>query len=439
MDQEHGQDEAFARLRASDPAAGAELDRDALRHEVDRRTAAPGEPGEDAVVRPLRRRPARWLQVAAAVTGVAVVGGAGFWAGRGSDPAVTAAAPAISLEQRTGANESLAADAAPGTSDLRMWSPGRVVFTAADTLGDDADSARAWGLDAQAVYSADTVSRVATALGVAGDPVQQDGSWLIGAQDGTGPSVSIYSDGTASVSYYDPSRDPWNCTATPAAESGSADDAGEMSIDPVAPCEPQDGTAPSGDDALAALRDAMTAVGVDPADFQFAEPESYDGPSTYVTAERVVDGQATGLQWSATVVADGLQSLNGQLAPLVELGEYDVIGAASGVQRMADPRFGSGYSGVMPLATADGAAVREDGVSSSAAPAEASTTPPTVQPGSPIDWPVQRVTITEARLGLSQVTQSDGSVLLAPAYEFTGDDGGTWGVIAVADSALSFD
>lgn len=438
MDQEHGQDEAFARLRASDPAAGAELDRDRLRHEVDRRITAPAE-GGDAVVLPLRRRPARWLQVAAAVAGVAVVGGAGFWAGRGSDPTVTAAAPAISLEQQTASGQSLAADAAPGTSDLRMWSPGRVVFTAADSLGDEAGSARAWGLDAQAVYSADTVSRVAAALGVTGDPVQQDGSWLIGAQDGTGPSVSIYSDGTASVSYYDPSRDPWNCTATPAAESGSADDAGEMSIDPVVPCEPQGGTAPSGDDALAALRDAMTAVGVDPADFQFGEPESYDGPSTYVTAERVVDGQATGLQWSATVVADGLQSLNGQLAPLVELGEYDVIGATSGVQRMADPRFGSGYSGVMPLATADGPAVREDGASSSAAPAESSTTPPTVQPGSPIDWPVERVTITEARLGLSQVTQSDGSVLLAPAYEFTGDDGGTWGVIAVADSALSFD
>jgi len=189
----------------------------------------------------------------------------------------------------------------------------------------------------------------------------------------------------------------------------------------------------------AALREVLTAVGLDPAEFQFSHPESGGGAGSFVSAERVIDGQSTGLTWSATVVADGVQSLSGQLAPLVDLGEYDVIGATSAVQRMADPRFGSGYAGVMPLATADAPAMsRTLDSTAEAAPVTESTVPPSVTPGAAIDWPVQQVTITEARLGLSQVVQSDGAVLLAPAYEFTGDDGGVWGVIAVAESALSF-
>ncbi|GIG27329.1 hypothetical protein [Cellulomonas denverensis] len=437
MNEQHGQDEAFARLRASDPAADARLDREALRQEVDRRiagtgTTAPGEPGEDAVevatVTPIRR-PARWWQAVAAVAAIAVVGGAGYAVGRGSDGPVTAT-PLIELASGgTGTEQATAA------MDTRMWSPGRVVFSAADGLGDQPGRARAWALDPGAV-TAETVAALAAALGVTGEPVQQDGSWQVGSQDGSGPGVTVYADGTAAVNYYDPDRDPWTCAQ--AADAGQAAEA-EQTIDPVAPCEPATGGAPGAEVAEAALRDVLTAVGLDPAEFQFSHQESGGGAGSFVSAERVIDGQSTGLTWSATVVADGVQSLSGQLAPLVDLGEYDVIGATSAVQRMADPRFGSGYAGVMPLATADTPALsRTLDSTAEAAPVTESTVPPAVTPGAAIDWPVQQVTITEARLGLSQVVQSDGAVLLAPAYEFTGDDGGVWGVIAVAESALSF-
>lgn len=436
MNEQHGQDEAFARLRASDPAADARLDREALRQEVDRRiagtgTTAPGGPGEDVVevatVTPIRR-PARWWQAVAAVAAVAVVGGAGFAAGRGSDGGPV---PAPLVAQLGGAGT----EQATAAMDSRMWSPGRVVFTAADGLGDEPGRARAWALDPGAV-TAETVAALAAALAVTGEPAQQDGSWQVGSQDGSGPGVTVYADGTAAVNYYDPDRDPWMCAQ--AAEPAAQED-GVTTVDPVAPCEPATDGAPGAEAAEAALREVLTAVGLDPAEFQFSHPESGGGAGSFVSAERVIDGQSTGLTWSATVVADGVQSLSGQLAPLVDLGEYDVIGATSAVQRMADPRFGSGYAGVMPLATADAPAMsRTLDSTAEAAPVTESTVPPSVTPGAAIDWPVQQVTITEARLGLSQVVQSDGAVLLAPAYEFTGDDGGVWGVIAVAESALSF-
>lgn len=465
-------DEAFARLRASDPASGAALDRDALRHEVDRRIAgsdATGTPveGGSAVVAPIRRPRTRWLQVAAAVAGVAVVAGAGFWVGRGSE--TTTAAPAISLAQ--GANPA-AADSAESLAVDRMWSPGRVVFQAGGGLGDATTTATAWGFDAQAVLNAEQVSRVAAALGLTGDPVEQDGTWTVGAQDGSAPSLVVYADGTASFSYYDPTRDPWMCGQS-VPEAGSADSS--ETIEPGIAVQSTEcaetGEAPSGDAAVAELRNVMAEMGVDPDSFQFGSPEIYDPSNTFVSATMIVDGQDTGLVWSATLVGDGVQSLSGQLAPLVELGSYDVIGATTAVQRMADPRFGSGWGGVMPLAAADsagGPAVLRDGVTadgtastsapeiapegtatpddtasagdgSTASPDEsiAAPTEPSVLPGSPIEWPVQTVTITEARLGLAQVVQSNGAVVLAPSYAFTGDDGSQWSVIAVAESGLA--
>ena len=58
--------------------------------------------------------------------------------------------------------------------------------------------------------------------------------------------------------------------------------------------------------------------------------------------------------------------------------------------------------------------------------------------GTSLSWPVNEVEIVSARLGLASQWQPDGSVLVVPAYEFTDADGGTWSVIAVAESMLDF-
>jgi hypothetical protein len=51
---------------------------------------------------------------------------------------------------------------------------------------------------------------------------------------------------------------------------------------------------------------------------------------------------------------------------------------------------------------------------------------------------VSEVTITEARLGLAQHHQRDGSVLVLPAYELRDAQGNSWSVIAVAEEAMDF-
>lgn len=457
-------DVAFARLRAADPAAGVTPDADRLRAVVAAATAAtadgtarqaPAVPDELAAARSRRSARLRWLPVAAAVAGFVVVGGGGYAVGAARDggaPAGDQAAPAMVLDQPVqGRAESMAgaADTAMAAEDSAAsklaWFGGRVVFTAGGGLSDEAGRGTAWALDAASVVSAETAARVAAALGVSGEPRQEFGSWTVGATDGSGPSVSVSPDGTASVSYYDPSLDPWACvrsaqeTIDGAEElAGTTGEPEPAVVDPgfgVECTNPDLPAAPTGDAALAKARDVLASLGLDPAAFELDVASDTGTPQlVQVTAHQVVAGQRTGIQWNVSLVGDGVQSLWGSLAPFVELGEYDVVSAKDAVARLGDPRFGAS-GGIMPFMD-DTARIAEEGAAADMMPAEP-TVPPTAS-GGPIAWPVEDVTITSARLGVALTTLPDGAAVLLPTYELSADDGRTWTVVAVADDELDF-
>ena len=52
--------------------------------------------------------------------------------------------------------------------------------------------------------------------------------------------------------------------------------------------------------------------------------------------------------------------------------------------------------------------------------------------------PVSDVTVSGAELGLAQYWQSDGGLLVLPAYVLTGEDGSTWSLLAVGDDYVQF-
>ncbi|MDC7120316.1 hypothetical protein OMK64_02060 [Cellulomonas fimi] len=460
-----GDDVAFARLRAADPAAGVEPDtariRAAVAASVGDASGGTAEETVDVVSVPdelgaarARRSRTRWLAVAAAVAGVAVVGGGGFAAGvaaqgDGGSSADLAAAPAMSLEQPSAARDMAsagAADESAATSKL-AWYGGRTVFTAGSGLSDEAGTGTAWAFDAASVFSRETLVRVAAALGVTGEPREEYGAWTVGSTDGTGPSVSMSPDGTGSVSYYDPSKDPWSCVASApetldggstADGAGTSSSAGAAQVDPgLGPdCQdPDQPAAPTGDAARAKASDLLRALGVDPDAYELEVVADAGSPVvTQVTAYQVVDGQRSGLAWNVSLVGDGVQSLWGSLAPLVELGDYDVVSPRAAVERLGDPRFGAS-GGIMPLAVDDVA--RADGAEIAPAPQDAPTVPATPEFG-PLAWPVEDVTIESARLGLALTTLPDGAAVLLPTYELSSSDGRTWTVVAVADADLDF-
>jgi hypothetical protein len=352
---------------------------------------------------------------------------------------------------------------------------GHLVFVG-QGLSDQTGSATAYAFDASGVASADTAARVAAALGVTGSPQVQWGSWVVGPNDGSGPTVSL--DGSGNVSFYDPGRDPWQCgTGTGNGTSSSGGAAEGKLVAPVpetspamsdgvarvatpepaqppvtpAPSDPSvcsPGATPTGDAATARAREALAAVGIDTTGTQVqvddsnAKGEGNVGAAyVYVSFQQVIDGRLTGVGWSVSLVGDGVQSLNGTLAPLVTLGSYDVVSPAQAVERLNDPRFGASGGLYYPMDGRAYAAAEGSAGSTAVATAEPSqdpTVPPAPTPGGAIAWPVQTVTLVSAELGLALTTQPSGAQVLVPAYALTDTTGATWSVVAVADTRLDF-
>jgi hypothetical protein len=472
-DHDTPEDEILDRLRAADPAAGSRPDLGRLRAAVDARiaddaaAAAPAAARHTgfagAAVTPLtstRSRRNRWLPVAAAAAGALALTAAGYGlglrAGAGDEP--TTAAPAISLGGPAGgATTPGAAEAMSGTADAAIYpapSASRTSFHAVG-LADEPGTFAARTYDPAASFTAERAAALGAALGLEGEPQLVGGAWQVGVTDGSGGYLMIFPDGTTTVSFYDPTKDPHQCgRSEPGATApDAAGGAGDGTAAPYEWCDssPDAAPAPHGEDALSPVRALLSAAGYDPATFELVENDYGDPSVTDVVAHQLVDGERTGSAWHVTVSASGVQSFNGMLAPLTELGDYPVISPADAVDRLGDPRFGS-FGEVRMLAPAenrilDAPAEAADGTSADAPVSSGSVSqgpdaspptgpPPAATPGSPVPWPVEEVAITGARLGPALYTTPSGTALLVPAYELSADDGRTWSVIAVAEEAL---
>ncbi|MFF2271132.1 hypothetical protein ACFVTX_02600 [Agromyces sp. NPDC058136] len=455
-------------LRAADPADGVEP-RAGFADEVVARATGEVQPvaSESSTASPVaaetaapvadlgaeraRRRP-RWLPIAAAAASVAIVGAVGFWAGSSTSASnlASSAAPPISLQGVNGANgaaNGAAIDASAGAPEMAtgfdqkmmggamdsMIAPygwGRNVFSASG-LSSQAGTAGGYAYDSSASGTEARIAALAAELGVEGEPVLRDGNWVVGPQDGTAPSLSVSLDGTLGFWFNDPAANPWNCEVVPFVGEATTEGTEPVApVDPIEPCEPS-GTAPGEAAAVDALRSLIAATGADPAAFEFSS-ETWEGsPTRYAQAWPVIDGQRLDRGWSLELAEGGVVSASGQLAEIIGIGDYPIVSEQEGFERLSDPRFGAQMT-AMPFAAREGGdAVVEEWVPPTAPPA-------TPGNGAKVSWPVNEVEIVEARLGLTTQWQPDGSVLVVPAYEFTDAEGGTWSVIAVADSALDF-
>lgn len=447
-----GPDDTFARLQAADPAADAAVDVTALRREVDHRLA------DAPVTAASARRAPRWLQVAAVAATVALVGSAAFVVGRqtgsGTDPTVAAVAENAVTDTASSAASAGVVDRVPATAGGPMvqgspvpegadakaaagslvgWGGGRTHFNDGG-LAVEGGTAQAWGYDPSGIASAATAERIAAAMGIEGSAVVQYQAWTVGPLDGTGPTVSVMGDGTASVSYYDPQASP-SCDQLSAPAEGPA-----AGGDVAASCTLPVLADISADDAVARSTELLARIGLDPAAFTVSAPEDQAGSGfRTVQAVPILDDVAPnvppggfGQQWSFSFAGDRLSGFYGALAPLVDLGGYPVIGPAEAVTRMNDPRYGAS-PGAMPVDIMTVARTEPAAPDPNTVP-----TPVAPTPGAAIAWPVTEITLTAASLGLTSQYGDNGSVLLLPAYTMTDDSGSAWTVVAVADDRLDF-
>jgi hypothetical protein len=430
----------IAGLRAADPAAGVEprpgfsddVVAGILAHTLDA-AAAESIPVAHLGAERARRRP-RWIPFAAVVASLAIVGGAGFGIGAsaGQTKYAGGAVPAISLPnagnggsatERGAAHGSLsgAASGAPSTmsagraSDTAYpFGSGRNSFTSSG-LSTTAGTASAYTFDPRTASNAERVTAFAAALGVHGTAKKMGGSWLVGAQDGTAPYLSANLDGMLSFYFTNPQINPWQCG---------------LDASSTLPCDPPSDL-PNQEAAIAALHSLIASAGRDPKAFEYTSDMPEGSFTRSAQAWPIVDGRRIDQPWGLELTGAGTYSASGALADIVPLGDYSIVSEKEAFERLSDPRFGAQITGV-PIALRSKTTL---GTPEWAPPTEPPATP---RAGTSLSWPVNKVDIISARLGLATQWQLDTSVLVVPAYEFTDADGGTWSVIAVADSKLNF-
>jgi hypothetical protein len=364
------------------------------------------------------------------------------------------------------------------SSDLRAPTP--IAVTAGGTVADQAADASADGAlaademtiapfydveyllgdglvapsdDAGYVYdptvglSAEQVAALASALGVAGEPVRADdgptGSWRVGPDDGSAPSLWVSGDGQQWWNY----SSAWDDQAIAReACAVSVDSAGEETIEECPEPDPPAGV-PTAEEAERRAAELLTAIGVD---LTTVVLETYaDEWFAGVTANDTSDPRAAIRSWSFGFGAEGaLQYAGGSLATPVPVGPYPLVDITTAFERLRDRAFGGVAGGpavdLPAIAEAEVAADAVGGSTPAATEVPTIETLPVAPPpaetlpggGSIPPFETTTVTLVDVQADLWWAWDADGAVWLVPAFRFIGDDGGWYTVPAVTDEYL---
>lgn len=163
-------------------------------------------------------------------------------------------------------------------------------------------------------------------------------AYLIGAQDGSGPSASIYFNGTGNWWYYNPAAYPEpECSEWESAEDGS------KYCQTYLEQKPTPELMPSKAQMLQVASQIFSATGLIVTESEIETSISDWGSSAYASLK--VGGQSSAIEWSVNWGATGeIGSVSGHSVKAVDRGEFATISANAAVSRMSDWR----YSGQLP-------------------------------------------------------------------------------------------
>jgi len=257
----------------------------------------------------------------------------------------------------------------------------------------------------------DAATAAAEYFGLEGEPAESDyfdpayPTYVVGAQDGSTPTVYVTWNGTGTWSYNDPSAYPaYVCGDGSTGVDGVETLEGEAIEGEVIEGEVGDGLdvgiceappvtenlAPDEDEARALAHDLFTATGLDVAASDIRV--TVDEYQTLATTNLVVGGIATAIDWGIAWAPSGKISwAYGHTIDVIDRGEYGTVSATDAVGRLADGRWygsaGPEYQGGMNILAAESGAAESRSVEDTTAEAPAEETPgiapdpaPTVMP-----------------------------------------------------------
>ena len=354
-----------------------------------------------------------------------------------------------------GANQAASAMAEESVATDMMIAPG--YWIAEYQIGDGMPALPTGDIgyvfDAAGEVSAEQVTLLAAALGVTGDPVAVDpdgyGSWRVGPEDGSAPSLWVSSDAQQSWNY----NGAWQENGARVDCAVSVDSNGVQSENCPESVPPVG--VPTEQEARQLAADVLTALGEDVAGL---EVESYgDEWFASVTFRTSAfygagpDDRVSLREWNFGFGANAvMQFAGGWLADAEQVGPYPLIDLDTALARLNDGGYGyGGMLGVTDVMIAESApadAATEGGVATVTAVAEPAvdvpeggleTLPAELPPVDEIREPEARVvTLVDVQPDLWWAWDVDGSVWLLPAYRFIDTEGGWHVVPAVTDEFL---
>jgi len=321
----------------------------------------------------------------------------------------------------------------------------------------------------------DVLAAAARALGLSGSPAPSQYSdpaypvYVVGPEDGSGPSINLSWSGTGNWWYSDPGAYPQAvCTDVQLPDAPEGETYQDCSTPVISAAESK---APSEAEARALAAAIFEATGLD-----IAAPDirvTADEWQTLATAHLVVDGTTTALEYSVAWSPLGAISwATGHSVEVVERGTFDTVSQVAAVDRVADGRWygaaGPDYMGGMVAFAADAGLARESGSadtdtnstgvgSEPGAPGVVEPTAPTepadpgdpgvvipepepAGPDTPVEQPVEEpmpeptpetvsVTLDRAEATLLLLWDVDGNAWLVPGYAYQNPEGDFWTTI----------
>ncbi|MEY4639800.1 MAG: hypothetical protein RLY13_798 [Actinomycetota bacterium] len=344
--------------------------------------------------------------------------------------------PLISLGQ-SGPASTLGAEQSTDAK-MMMPNPFRYNYVAGSGLDDSTGSGHVFQL--QLIGEPEPILKnVAKVLGLAGEVTEPEYStkeypaFVIGSQDGTGPSASIYFNGTGNWWYNNPAAYPMpECS-----EWATSDDDSKYCQNYLEQ-KPTPELMPSKSQMLKVAKQIFTATGLNVSDSDIETSISDWGSSAYASLK--VGGQNSPIEWSVNWGINGqIGSVSGHSVKAVDRGAFATISAKAAVSRMSDWRYSgqlaqSIWAKYQPVS--GGRVIAYDGMT---VEPESSTDPAVEPSGEPAPAPSpSEITVIINKSDEAQVMiwGKQGGAWIVPGYILIGDEGWITPVFSLEDGIV---
>lgn len=326
------------------------------------------------------------------------------------------------------------------SSDAKMMMPNPFSYNyvAGSGLDDSAGSGHVFQL--QLIGEPEQILKnVAKVMGLAGEVTQPEYStkeypaFVIGSQDGTGPSASLYFNGTGNWWYNNPAAYPM-----PECSEWATSDDGSKYCQNYLEQKPTPELMPSNSQMLKVAKQIFSATGLSVSESDIETSISDWGSSAY--ASLLVGGQNSPIEWSISWGTNGeIGSVSGHSVKAVDRGAFATISAKAAVSRISDWRYSgqlaqSIWAKYQPVG--GGRVIAYDGM---AVEPESSTDPAVEPSGEPTPAPSpSEITVTINKSDEAQVMIWDkqGGAWIVPGYILIGEEGWITPVFSLEDGIV---